>query len=361
MDFTLDENQRAVADLAAEVLGKELDAERALGEQGYDEQLWRALAKAGLLSLALPAELGGDDLGVAELAVLLTELGKAAAPVPALATLALGVLPVNKLGAPRQRADLLPGAAAGEELLTAALHEPSAPLTEHPATTASSSGGRWVLSGTKIAVPFASAATRILVPATMPGGTGVFLVSPAAEGVVLVPATGNGYTVRLDGAAVEDADLLGSERKGEALAVLHRYALAGAVAFGDGVLAGALRLTTDHVGAREQFGRPLATFQAVAQQVADVYVAARTVHLAATSAVWRLGTGLDPEPDLGIAAYWLAEEAPRALAACHHLHGGLGLDVTYPLHRYYALAKDLATQVGGARGRLDRLGELVAG
>ncbi|WP_216205899.1 acyl-CoA dehydrogenase family protein [Amycolatopsis aidingensis] len=360
MDFTLDENQRAVADLAAEVLAKELDTERALGEHGYDERLWRALAKAGLLSLALPAELGGDDLGLAEVAVLLAELGRAAAPVPALATLALGVLPVNELGAPAQRADVLPGVAAGEDVLTAALHEPSAPLTSSPATTASSSGGRWVLSGTKIAVPFAATATRILVPATMPGGIGVFLLHPATEGVSLVPA-GNEGTLLLDRAPVADADLLGSHRGGEALAVLHRCALAGAVAFGDGVLAGALRLTTEHLGARQQFGRPLATFQAVAQQVADVYVAARTVHLAATSAVWRLATGRDPEPDLGIAAYWLAEEAPRALAACHHLHGGLGLDVTYPLHHYYALAKSLARDVGGARARLDRLGDLVAG
>jgi alkylation response protein AidB-like acyl-CoA dehydrogenase len=142
---------------------------------------------------------------------------------------------------------------------------------------------------------------------------------------------------------------------------LHRFALAGAAAFGDGLLAGALDLTTKHIGEREQFGRPLATFQAVAQQIADVYVASRTVHLAARSAVWRLSAGLDADADLGIAAYWLTEEAPAALAICHHLHGGIGVDETYPLHRYSSAVKDLGRTLGGATHRLTALGELVAG
>jgi alkylation response protein AidB-like acyl-CoA dehydrogenase len=133
-------------------------------------------------------------------------------------------------------------------------------------------------------------------------------------------------------------------------------AVAGAAAVADGVIAGALALTADHVRSREQFGRALATFQAVAQQIADVYVVARTVHLAALSAAWRLEAGLDADEDIAIAAYWLAAELPTALQVCHHLHGGLGVDITYPLHRYYSHAKDLARFVGGAAYRLDRQG-----
>lgn len=336
MDFSLDETQRDIAGLAADVLGREIDFERPPGERGYDEQVWRALGKAGLLALALPSELGGDGLGLAEVAVLLTELGRAAAPVPAL-TLAFGLLPLDFLGTPDQRAELLPEIATGDAVVTAAVHEPSAPLVEQPSTRAVADGGQWLLTGVKTAVPFAAGATRVLVPVSMPGGTGVFLVDPKADGVTIA-----GTTMRLDRVAVEEADQLRDREPGEALATLHRYALAGMIALGDGALAGALALTTEHVGRREQFGRPLATFQAVAQQIADVYIASRTVHLAALSAIWRLASGRDPQPDLDIAAYWFAQEGPRALATCHHLHGGLGVDIAYPLHRYYALIKELS-------------------
>ncbi|WP_158882832.1 acyl-CoA dehydrogenase family protein [Amycolatopsis anabasis] len=363
MDFTLDEHQRDLAELASGVLHNEVDHERANTAPGYDERAWQALAKTGLLALALPAELGGDGLGIAEVAVVLTEAGRCAAPVPALATLALGVLPVNHLGSPDQRAELLPEVAAGESLLTAAVHEPSTPFPARPRTRAVASGGAWRLTGTKTAVPYAAAATRILVPASLPGGTGIFLVDPAADGVTLTPSRGSAgapeATVGLEGVAVAEQDLLAERAPGESIAVLHRYALAGAAALGDGVLAGALKLTTEHVGSRKQFGKPLATFQAVAQEIAEVYIAARTVRLAALSAAWRLSAGLDADADLDIAAYWLAEEAPRALATCHHLHGGLGVDITYPLHRYYALTKDLARFLGGAAHRLGKLGERV--
>ncbi|PXY28080.1 acyl-CoA dehydrogenase family protein [Prauserella muralis] len=352
MDFTLDESQQAIAGLARDVLARD-------GDQ------WQALARAGLLALALPEELDGDGLGVVEVAVVLTEVGRAAAPLPAWATLALGVLPLTRLGDPAQRAALLPGVASGESLLTAALHEPSDPLTTRPATTATPAHGDWLLSGVKTAVPFAATAHRVLVPASLPGGPGIFLVDPHGEGVTLTAtptATGSPeHTVRLDAAPVPDTALLGSREPGESLPVLHSCALAGAVALGDGALAGALELTTGHLGTREQFGRPLATFQAVAQQVADVYIASRTVHLAALSACWRLAAGLDPDADLAVAAYWLTEEAPRALAACHHLHGGIGVDVTYPLHRHSSLVKDVGRALGGVSARLDALGELVGG
>jgi hypothetical protein len=205
------------------------------------------------------------------------------------------------------------------------------------------------VTGTRIGVPYAEQAHRILVPA--PEGTAI--IDPHAEGVTLVrTSTSTGapeYTVRMAKARVES--MLDASP-----ADLDRFAVAGAAAVADGVIAGALALTADHVRSREQFGRALATFQAVAQQIADVYVVARTVHLAALSAGWRLEAGLDADDDLAIAAYWLAAELPEAVQVCHHLHGGLGVDITYPLHRYYSHAKDLARFVGGAAYRLDLLG-----
>ena len=340
VDFTLDEAQRAIADLAASVLRSDPDDGRVLGALasplGYDEAAWKALGQAGLLALGLPESLGGDGLGALATGLVLTEAGRQVLPLPALATLALGVLPLARYGTPEQCAALLPEVAHGQ-VLTAALRGGDVRL----------SGS--TISGTRIGVGYAEQAHRILVPTS----AGTAVVDPSASGVTLTRTpTSTGapeYTVEFDDAPVEsmfDASP----------ADLDRFAVAGAAAVADGVLAGALALTAEHLRTREQFGRPLATFQAVAQQVADVYVVARTVHLAAVSAAWRLEAGLDADEDLAIAAYWLAAELPRALQVCHHLHGGLGVDITYPLHRYYSHAKDLARFVGGAAYRLDLLG-----
>ena len=122
----------------------------------------------------------------------------------------------------------------------------------------------------------------------------------------------------------------------------------------DGALAAALALTRDHIAPRRQFGRPLATFQAVAQQIADVYIASRTLHLATLSACWRLDAGLDAAGDLGVAATGARQRRRRPLRTCHHLHGGPGMDVTYPLHRFSALISDLVRFLGGAEYQLER-------
>jgi len=359
VDFALGETQQAVAAAAAPVLDRS-HPPPAPAEDGralWDEALWKELAHAGLLGLAVPDWLGGDGLGVMDTAVLLTEVGGRAAPVPALATLAMGVLPVVRWGDRGLQRVLLDGVAAGDTVLTAAVREPSDPMPLAPATTVRD--GR--VSGVKTGVQYGAAARWILVPASLApsadrlGGTGVAVVDPSAGGVKLRPTPsstgGPEYTLQLDEAPV--AHLLGDDH---AATDLYRLTLAGAACLADGALAGALALTTAHVGSRKQFGRPLAAFQAVAQQIADVCIVSRTLHLAAVSACWRLETGREADGDLDVAAYWLADQAPTALRACHHLHGGTGMDVTYPLYRYSALVKDLVRLIGGADYRLDRLG-----
>jgi hypothetical protein len=343
VDFSFDETQQAVANLAATVLRGEPDHARVVqalsSEHGYDDTLWKALAQAGLLGLAVPTDFGGDGCGPVEVAAVLAEVGRQNLPVPALATLALGVLPIVALGSPDQQRALLPEVADGR-ILTAALRAA-------PGTRTRYDGG--AVHATFVGVPYAAAAHRVLVP--VEGGLAV--IDPHAAGVRITRTpTSTGapeYTLELDGAAA--VDLLAGDPT-----VLDRYAVAGAIAVADGVIAGALALTAVHVRTREQFGKPLATFQAVAAQIADVYVTARTVTLAALSVNWRLGHGLDASDDVAVAAYWLAAEVPPALQTCHHLHGGLGVDTTYPLHRYYSQAKDLARLVGGAAARLEQIG-----
>jgi 3-oxo-4-pregnene-20-carboxyl-CoA dehydrogenase alpha subunit len=338
MDFTLGETEQAVSQLAAQVL--------------TEADPWKELAQAGLLDVSPP-----DGLRVLEVAVLLAEIGKRAPSMKALATLMTGALPLARWGHP----DLLPGVASGELLLTAALREPSNPAPLPPATAITY--GK--ISGLKVGVPYAAEAHRILVPArlTTPHSMivnssghitpetvhdhGVALLNPSAEGVRLTRTPSSGgepeYALQLDRAPVEG--VLGGV---DCVRDLYQLAVAGACALADGAVAGALALTRDHVARRQQFGRPLAAFQAVSQQIADVYIASRTMHLATLSACWRLGTGLDAAADLGVAGHWCAEQAPRSVRICHHLHGGLGMDVAYPLHRFSSLVADLVRFLGGA-------------
>jgi alkylation response protein AidB-like acyl-CoA dehydrogenase len=342
VDFEPTEAQAVIASSAADVLAGASDPAGA----------WSELAKAGLLALNLPGWLGGDDLGVLDAATLLTEVGRRAAFLPALATIMLGVLPVTRWGSRELQERVLAGVGRGDVLLTAAVREQSTVWPAEPATVADRAGQG--VTGAKVGVPYADQASWLLVPATLPaGGTAVAVVARAGPGVTVTatPASGRDpqYSVRLDAAPV--VGLLGDD----SVAGLYRLAAAGAVAQADGALAGALELTAGYVAKREQFGRPLATFQAVAQQIADVYVAARTLHLAALSACWRLTAGLDADEDLGVAGYWLAAEAPQALRTCHHLHGGIGVDVEYPLHRYSSMITDLVSFVGGADYQLEML------
>jgi 3-oxo-4-pregnene-20-carboxyl-CoA dehydrogenase alpha subunit len=312
MDFTPTESQQAVAALAAEVLAA--------------PDPWQELARAGLLD--------ASSLGVLDLTALLTETGRRAPSRKAHATLMTGALPLARWAHP----GLLPAVASGELLLTAALRELSA---------TSVTGGR--ITGTRIGVPYAQQAGLILVPTA----SGVALVDPRNATLIRTPSSDGEpeYTVRMDQAPVEEM-LGGPDRVRD----LCQLAVAGACALADGAVAGALALTRDHVATRQQFGRPLAAFQAVSQQIAEVYIASRTIHLATLAACWRLDAGpeagTDAGADLGVAAYWCAEQAPRAVRTCHHLHGGLGMDATYPLHRFSSLVADLVRYLGGAQYRL---------
>ncbi|MCZ8378144.1 acyl-CoA/acyl-ACP dehydrogenase [Mycobacterium sp. CPCC 205372] len=335
MDFSPDEGQQAVADVVTSALGR--------------DNSWQALVDGGVVAFGVPERLGGDGLGLPEITTALTEIGRHGTVSPALATLGLGLLPLLDLASDEQQDRFLAGVAKGG-VLTAALNEPGSSLPERPSTRLS--GGK--LTGTKIGVPYAEQSDWL----TVTTDSGVVVVSPKADGVTLTrtPAANHSdeYVVTFDAVAVPEADVLGATP--DSVHRVNQLVLAATGAFAAGLVAGALRLTADYVANRHQFGRPLSTFQTVAAQLAEVYIASRTLALASTSVVWRLAEGRDADEDLDVLGYWLTSQAPPVMQTCHHLHGGMGMDITYPMDRYYSTIKDLTRLLGGPSHRLELVG-----
>ena len=286
-------------------------------------------------------------MGLPEVATVLTEVGRHGAITPALATLGLGVVPLLHLASDEQQDRFLANVAKGG-VLTAALNEPGTALPDRPSTTFAN--GR--LSGTKVGVGYAGQADWMIVTAD----SAVVVVSPEVDGVQLVqtPTSNDAdeYAVTFADVAVADSGVLA----GATAPRVNQLALAMIGAYADGLVAGALRLTADYVANRKQFGKPLSTFQTVAAQLAEVYIASRTIDLAAKSVVWRLSEGRDADDDLDVLGYWVTSQAPPVMQLCHHLHGGMGMDITYPMHRYYSTIKDLTRLLGGPSHRLDLVG-----
>ncbi len=321
-------------------------------DKGTDEPdaCWTACAEAGLLGLAAPEEYDGEGLGLAELGVLLHEAGTRARDLPFHETLVCGLLTLVRCGTPDQQSDLIPRIVAGNLLVAPALSELGAALPVHPATRLT--GDR--VTGRKVAVPvfehFPGRDTVLLVSATAAGGPVVVLVDPGGRGVSLTESRTSAGTTEAT-YELDDAPVLGvlGDGAGE---VLRRHAVAGLLLRGVGLLAGARDLTAGYVEQRVQFGRRLAEFQGVALQMADVFVVSRMAALGAAEVSRRID-GRDPvADDLAVAAYWFCDRAPAVLQTCHHLHGGMGVDETYPLPRYFARVKDTARLLGGVETAL---------
>ena len=367
MDFSLNEEQAAAADLAAQIFQGSVTTERVKAVEATDERidrdLWRSLADAHLLGLALPEDVGGSGLGVLELCLVLEQQGRVVAPVPVWPTLALGALPIAAWGTGEQCQAWLPGVARGETFLTAALAEPGTNDPRRPSVQARPDGASWRLDGLKLAVPAAHVAARVLVPAATPDGVAVFLVDPHGPGATLERAVTTNREVHphlhLDGAVGEP---LGAPEAGaRALSWMVERALLGLCGLQLGVCEAAVRLAADYTSTRVQFGRPLAAFQGVALHAADGYIQTEAIRVTMLQAAWRLDAGWDATGEVLVAKWWASEGGQRVVHIAQHLHGGMGADVDYPVHRYFLLGKQIEDTLGGASAQLARLGETLAG
>lgn len=369
MDFSFSDEQQALRDLTRQIFEDRLSHERLrrieTDPEWFARDVWRELAKANLLGLAVPEAYGGGGLGFVDLCLLLEEAGRAAAPLPLWPTLVLGTLPLLEYGTEEQRRRLLPGVCQGTIILSAALVEDGRGDEPTLTTRATKDGSRWRLDGVKTCVPAVHLAERVLIPARSGDEVRFFLVDPNAAGIERDSQTATSgepqFLLTLAGASAEAGDVLGERVLGEpALEWLRDRALLGLCALQVGVVEAALRMTAKYTSTREQFGKPLATFQAVGQRAADAYIDVEAVRWTMWQAAWRVAAGLPATEEIAVAKFWASEGAHRVVYAAQHLHGGIGLDLDYPVHRYYVWAKQIELSLGGAATQLARLGAGIA-
>ena len=326
-------------------------------EQTFDATLWKKLVDADVLSAAAPESLGGGGFGVLEQSGILTALGRQLAAVPYLESVVLGAGALAQFGSAGLQQDWATPAVAGERILTIAL---DGEMGQGP-VQGQVDGDGYRLTGSRTLVAFGPVADAFLVPAETPSGEQVFLVAKDDAGVTVtsLDTTGHGSVGHLELANT----VLGADRAvggPEVIDWLRTLSTLGHSAFQLGVLERALELTATYAREREQFERPIGSFQAVSSRLADGYIDIKGLRLTLTQAAWRLSEGLPASLEVNSAAFWAAEAGHRVAHTTVHVHGGVGIDTDHIVHRYFLAAKQTEFAVGTATGQLLQIGRELA-
>lgn len=329
-------------------------------DERFDRDLMRKLIEADILSAAAPEALGGGGFGVLEQTAVLVALGRQLAAVPYLESVVLGAGALAAFGSEQLQHDWARPAVTGEKILSVAL---DGEMGQGP-VQATSTGDGYRLTGTRTQVAYASAADAFLVPADTDSGTKVFLISTADTGVSLhaLDTTGHGSVgaVELSGTEVGADRIVGGDSGDAIVAWLHTLGTLGRSAFQLGILERALEMTAEYAREREQFDRPIGSFQAVSARLADGYIDVKGLRLTLTQAAWRLAEDHPADVDVAAAAFWAADAGHRVAHTTVHVHGGVGIDIDHPVHRYFLAAKQTEFALGGATGALLRIGRELA-
>jgi acyl-CoA dehydrogenase len=368
MDFTYTPEQDELAALAGRIIGDAATDARVAaletGDDRMDRETWKQLAAAGILGLGIDEELGGIGFGFVEICLVLEQQGRHVLPMPLWPTLVLAAAPIARFGTAAQRARWLPRIAAGDLIATAAWAEGGGTDVRHSGVRATRDGNLgWTLSGEKPAVPAGQLAELILIPAVQDNGqVALFVLDPGAPGVTRVVETTTNREQQA-GLTLTDApaQLLGDPSDtARALDWAEQRAQVGLAALAVGVADAAMGRAAAYVGAREQFGAPLGTLPAVQLRMADVYMDVQVMRATMLQAAWLLAQSRPAEREVRSAKWWAAEAGQRVVHAVQHLHGGMGADVDYPVHRYFLWGKQLENTLGGASSQLALLGQGIA-
>lgn len=356
MDLQFTEEQEmlreAVRGMCADYSNTEQVRELEDTPEGYSTELWAQLAGMDLLGLTLPPEFGGSGMGAVDTVVIYEELGRAIANTPHLVSNLLGGELLVRGGSDAQKQAWLPAMAKGEKILTLAWHEPFRGDTpEGIQLEAKQDGDDFLLSGTKVVVPFASVADGIVTIArTGPGEQDIdlFLVQAGAEGLSMeqtfTVASDAAYELTFDGVRVSEADRLGEAGAGwELFLAAMSLPLIAAAAMANGGTARTQELTVDYAKERVQFGVPIGSFQGVAHPIADIATEQLGSETLTLQAAWAYdtGRGRDVQVLAAMAKQFAAETFRRATRVAHQTFGGVGFTLAIDVQLYFRRAKYL--------------------
>ena len=364
MDFAFSDEQAQFGALTRTILERTLTEERMRSIEAspdrFDDKLFVQLGEAGALGVALPSELGGGGYGLIELCHVLLEVGRTVAPVPAAAA-AIGAGAVATFADGALARTWVPEAAQGRRIVVPAIAEPLHTDPAAPLTTARRRDGSWLLAGSKTTVPAGTFADAFLIPATTDEGVKVFLIERGEAGVSIehqkVTDTSAEAALELDNVVVGAERIVGGR---DAVDWIVRHLTVALCAVQLGICERAVELTAEYSKERVQFERPIATFQAVGQRLADAFIDVEAIRLTLWQAAWRLSEGLPCDAEIATAKFWASDAGHRVAHTAVHVHGGVGIDLDYPLHRYFTAAKRIEFALGGATQHLVKLGEHLA-
>lgn len=370
MDFTFSEDQNAIRDLASQIFTDRVTDEFMLAfdrtDNTYDDTLWSTLAEQGLLGITIPEDFGGTGLGLVELCMMLEEQGRRIAPTPLYSSLVLGVLPITEFGSDEQKQKYLAPLATGELKLSAAIAELGMSDAVAGEVIASQSGDSFTLNGQLDCVPDGAVANAILVPAVDADGTQtMFIIDSDTAGVSITAQTSslgqNEATLSLDNVSVNADAILGGADNGETvLNWLEQRAELGLCAMQVGVTEEALKRTAEFTCERKQFGVAIGSFQAVAMQAADAYIDVEAIRSVYWLALYKIEAGEDSRAEVRAAKWFAADAGHRIVYRTQHLHGGMGADLEFPIHRFFLWAKHIGMMIGGRSVQTAKLGALLA-
>ncbi len=369
MDFSFSEDQTAIRDLAHQIFTDRTTDEFMLNfdREGkvYDDELWSTLAEQGLLGITVEEAFGGTGLAFTELCLMLEEQGRRISPVPLYSSLVLGVLPISAFGSDAQKEKYLTPLAAGKLKLTAAIAELGISDTIAGQVSATRRGDQWILNGALDCVPDSPVADAIIVPASTDGQQTIFIVDTTSAGLSIdaqrTSLGTNQGTLNLANVALGADAILGEVGQGsEILDWLELRAETAICALQVGVTEEALKRTAEFTCERKQFGAAIGSFQAVAMQAADAFIDVEAIRSIYWLALYRLSSGLDARAEVRSAKWYAADAGHRIVYRTQHLHGGMGSDLEYPIHRYFLWAKHLGMMLGGRSVQISKLGALLA-
>lgn len=366
MEFEFTDSLKTVSGLAGQIFTSRADAGRLAEierERGFDADTWRTLGDSDLIGIALPESVGGAGLGMLGLLAVLEQQGRSLVPVPLWPVIATAALPLVEFGTREQIEEWLPGILDGSRLVVGAFDTGAG---RAPRVRAEARVGGWSLTGQVVATPYAGDAAALVVPVQLPDGDdAVVLVRTDADGLdrtaLSVTNHESSATVDLSDVAVSRDDVLLGDGARISEWVLRRARVALA-ALSIGVCSEAMVRTAAYTSQREQFGRPLSTNQAVAVRAADAHLDAESIRLTTMRAAWLMDRGDEDESEAAalVAKWWASRGGLRVVHATQHLHGGMGADVDYPIHRYFLWGRQIAFTLGSAAAVGAALGDVLA-